>query len=217
MKKRTFYPFILSSVFLLASCGNSNQGNEENSTESKGLLENISEATGAIKSLSKLEEYTKEMENSMNELKQLTPVSNDVLKVSLPSELGGLKRSSFNVGEMSAINISNAKAEYKEENSSKRLSLEIMDGAGEGASSIVSLTLLAMMGDKEQETQDGFEKTIDLNGNRAVIKENSYEGIKNSEIQWIHDKRFVITLKGDEFPYEELAAIQQKLDLSSLK
>lgn len=100
------------------SCGsNSNEGDSSNSNENeeKGLLENLSDAKGAVKSLCKMEEYAKEMETRIKELKDLTPVSNDVLKSALPEEIDGMKRSLYEVGELSAMNIATGKAEYASE------------------------------------------------------------------------------------------------------
>lgn len=92
-----------------------------------------------------------------------------------------------------------------------------MDGAGEAASGLASILLLAFQTDKDSENESGFERTIDLNGSRALVKEKSYGDTKNSEIQWVKDKRFIITLKGDGYTYDELASIHKSLDLSNLK
>ena len=219
MKRKLFFA-IFSSFLIYQSCGsNSNEGDSSNlnENEEKGLLENLSDAKGAVNSLSKMEEYAKEMETRIKELKDLTPVSIDVLKSALPEEIDGMKRSSYEVGEMSAMNISTGKAEYASEDGNRRLSLEIMDGAGEAASGLASILLLALQTDKDSENQSGFERTTDLNGIRALIKERSSGESKYSEIQWIKDKRFIMTLKGDGFAYNDLATIQQKLNFGDLK
>lgn len=78
-----------------------------------------------------------------------------------------------------------------------------MDGAGEAASGLTSILLLALQTDKDSENQSGFEITTDLNGSRALIKERSSGESKNSEIQWIKDKRFIMTLKGDGYTYND--------------
>ena len=219
MKRKLFFA-IFSSFLIYHSCGsNSNEGDSSNlnENEEKGLLENLSEAKDAVKSLSKMEEYAKEMEIRIKELKDLTPVSIDLLKLALPEEIDGMKRSSYEVGEMSAMNIATGKAEYVSEDGNRRVSLEIMDGAGEAASGLASILLLALQTDKDRENQSGFERTTDLNGIRALIKERSSGESKYSEIQWIKDKRFIMTLKGDGYAYNDLASIQQKLNFGDLK
>lgn len=218
--KRKLFCTIFSSIVLFTACGGSSDKNEsdsENSKSDKGLLENISEATGTVKNISKLEQYAKDMEARINELKSKTPVSKEVLKSALPEEIANLKRTSYNVGEMSALSIASAKGEYKSGESDKRLSLEIMDGAGEAASGMASILFLAFQTDKDSESESGFEKTVDLNGSRALVKETTYNEVKNSEIQFIYNNRFIVTLKGTGFSYDELAEVQKKLNLSNLK
>ena len=218
MKRKLFYT-IFCSIFVIHSCGSSDNKNESNeeTKEERGLIENISEASSAVKNLSKFEQYAKEMEQRMNELKKLNPISKEALKLAIPEELAGLKRNSYNIGEMSAMSIASAKADYISAETDKQLSLEIMDGAGEAASAMASIMFLAFQTDKDSENQDGFEKTIDLNGSRALVKETTYNEVKNSEIQWLHNKRFILTLKGKALSYDELAEIQKNLDLSDLK
>lgn len=218
MKRKLFFAFF-SSFLICQSCGsNSNDGSTDTKAdEEKGILENLSDAKGAVKHLSKVEEYAKEMENRIKELKGLTPVSKDVMKSSLPEEIQGMKRISYEVGEMSAMSIASGKASYSSEEGNRKISLEIMDGAGEAASGLASILLLAFQTDKDSENESGFERTIDLNGSRALVKEKSYGDTKNSEIQWVKDKRFIITFKGDGYTYDELASIHKSLDLSNLK
>lgn len=205
----------LLGVGILSSCGSSTK--QQETVEDKGALEQVSESVGALKNLSKLEEYSKELESQINTLKAQTPVSNDVLKSVLPETFEGLKRTSLKVGEMSALNFASAKAEYKNEDGSKRIDVDVMDGAGEGASSIVSLVFMGLHADKEEVMETGFEKTMDIDGMRVAVKENTDEGIKDSEIKWVYNKRFVIELEGDGYSLDELIAIFKKMDLSSLK
>ena len=220
MKRNLYSSLFCASLLLSTSCGgdsSKNENSESDSKEEKGILENISGAAGAVKNISKWEQYAKDMEKRINELKGLSPVTKEVIKSVLPDEIDGLKRVSYNVGEMSAIGITSAKAEYKLGDSTKEISLEIMDGAGEAASGMASILFLAFQTDKDSESESGFERTTDLNGNRAVVKETLYNDVKNSEIQWIQKNRFIITLKGNSISYDELAAIQKGLDFSNLK
>lgn len=205
----------LLGVGILYSCGNSNK--QEEAVDDKGALEQASESVGALKNLNKLEEYGKELESQMNTLKALTPVSNDVLKSVLPETFHGLKRTSLKVGEMSALNFASAKAEYKNEDGSRRINVDVMDGAGEGASSIVALVFMGLNADKEEITETGFEKTMDIDGMRVAVKEDTDEGIKDAEIKWVYNKRFVVELEGDGYSLDELIEVFKKMDLSALK
>lgn len=216
MRKTNLLVTTFLGMGLMYSCGGNNSTDQQD-TDDKGVVEQMTESASALKNLSKLEEYGKELESRMNELKALKPVSNDVLKSVLPETIQELKRSSLNVGEMSALGFANAKAEYKNEDGSKIVNIDIMDGAGEGAASIVSLVFLGLNAEKEEITDTGFEKTMDIEGTRALVKEESDQGVKDSEIQWVHDKRFVIKLEGEGYSLDELTALFKSLDLSSLK
>jgi len=218
--KKCFYSVFSVLLLLNYSCGgngNKNDDSESTSNDEKGFLNSISDAAGSVKQMSKMENYAKEIEETMSILKSSTPTSKEVLKSLLPEKLGAMSRTSFNIGEMSVLDIASGKAEYKDEQSEKGISLEIMDGAGEAASAMASILFLAFQTDRDSEHQDGFEKTIDLDGDRALVKETKYNDEINSEIQWIHKKRYIITLKGNNLSYEELADLKKNLDLGALK
>ena len=214
MKYAMTFLGILFSAGLLFSCGNSPK---EEKGEEKGALEKISESVGAVKNLNKMADYAKDLESRIEELKALSPVSNDVLKAVLPETLQGLKRTSLNVGDMSALNMASAKGQYKTEDSTKSVDIDIMDGAGEGAGGIVSLVFLGLSADRENITEEGYEKTTKIDGQRALVKEHTYGETKESEIQTVHDERFVVTLKGNGYSLEELMDVFKNLDLSQLK
>lgn len=214
--KNVFKPLSLfvASVLML-SCGGSNSEKQEE--KDPGLMDKISTATSAVKNLSKYEEYAKEMEKRMNELKSLTPVSNEDLKSVFPDQINGLKRKSYAAGELSAMGVSSGSASYNLKDSEKNFSVDIYDGAGEAASAMLSLLYMSFNADVEKETENGFEKMVNYKDSKALVKQNKYGESVNSEIQWIENKRFVVTLKGNGYTYEELSEIQKELDFSGLK
>jgi len=214
MKYAMTFLATLLSAGLMFSCVNSTK---EEKSEDKGALEKISESVDAVKNLNKMTDYAQDMEARMEKLKGLSPVSNDVLKAVLPETLHGLKRTSLNVGDMSVLNMASAKGKYKNEDGTKSVDVDIMDGAGEGASGVVSLIFLGLHSDREEITEDGYEKTTEVEGHRAIVKEYTSGDTKDSEIQTVHAERFVISIKGNGYPLEELTAIFKSLDLSSLK
>lgn len=215
MKKSTVLFMCLMQAGFLISCGNSSD--KEENKEEKGAIEQLTSSVDAVQNLSKMGENAKAMEDRMNELKTMTPVSNDVLKAVLPETLGGLKRKNLSIGNAGAVNLSNASANYSNEDGSKTFDLEIMDGAGETASSIVSLMFLGLSAEREEITETGFEKIEDLGDNRAIVSEEKNGEIKDSKIQTIHDKRFLVNLNGSGIDLEELKTIFKSINLSSLK
>lgn len=205
------------SVVLTYGCGGGNAEKNQDGTAEKSVIGQMTESAGALKELSKLEQYGKDIEQRMNVLKALTPVSNEVLKAVLPETLVDMKRKSLRVGEMSAMGVASASAEYENADDTKSLDINIIDGAGESGSGMASLMFLGFTTEREEITENGFEKTTEINGKRALVKEETDNGEVDSEIKWIHDERFIIELKADGYTLDELTQLFKNLDLSALK
>ena len=205
------------SVVLTYGCGDGNAEKNQDGTAEKSVIGQMTESAGALKELSKLEQYGKDIEQRMNVLKALTPVSNEVLKAVLPENLVDMKRKSLRVGEMSAMGVASASAEYENADDTKSLDINIIDGAGESGSGMASLMFFGFTTEREEITENGFEKTTEINGKRALVKEETDNGEVDSEIKWIHDERFIIELKADGYTLDELTQLFKNLDLSALK
>lgn len=214
-RKHLYLPLLISGAVLMSCGGNSN--NDNTVDEEKGFLEQVSGAAESLKGLSKLEEQSKKMEERINELKTMTPISNDVFKAILPESLEGLTRKSMNLGDMSAFGFAQGEATYRDEESTKDVSIRIMDGAGEGASAIISLLMLGLNMDKEEITETGFEKTSEIDGQRVIVAENTYYDEKKSTIQAVYGERFLVSLEGRGYSLDELTAFYKKFNLSALK
>ena len=118
---------------------------------------------------------------------------------------------------MSAMGVASASAEYENADDTKSLDINIIDGAGESGSGMASLMFFGFTTEREEITENGFEKTTEINGKRALVKEETDNGEVDSEIKWIHDERFIIELKADGYTLDELTQLFKNLDLSALK
>lgn len=206
------------SAGLTYACGGNNGEKNQDSEENKSVIGQVTESVGALKELSKLEQYGKDLEKRVNDLKGLTPVSNDVLKAVLPETLADMKRKSLRVGEMTAMGIASASAEYENADDTKSVDIKIIDGAGESGSGMASLMFFGFSTDREEITENGFEKTTDIDGKRVLVKEETqHNGDVDSEIKWIHDERFIIELDADGYTLDELIRLFRNLDFSALK
>jgi hypothetical protein len=65
-----------------------------------------------------------DMQKKMEELKKLTPLTTDQLKMLLPEQLMGMKRSNFNANSM--MGFASAEATYKNETDDKEIELNIL-------------------------------------------------------------------------------------------
>lgn len=199
---------ITSSILVLIACSKKEKQDEE----SGGLSNLVTNAKNYSKISSSMNDVSKNIET----LKKMTPLSNDELKAVLPEQLLGLKRSEFSVGDASMMNLVSAEAKYKDENN-KRIDLQIMDGAGETGSGMVSIMMMGLNVTKEKVTETGFEKSEVINSMKAIVSENKSGENIDSEIQLIAKDRYLLTLKGDGITLDELKKALAEFDISQLK
>ena len=202
---------LMMSVLALSliSCSKTETKTEE---KSGGLSEIISTA----KNYNNLSKSADDVSKNIETLKQLKPLSNEELKQVLPETLMGMKRVELSVGDAAMMNLVSAEAKYKDENN-KRIELQIMDGAGETGSAMVSILMMGLNVDKEKITETGFEKSAEINGMKAIVSEDKNGENIDSKIQMIAKKRYLLTLTGNGVSYEELKSALGEINMSELK
>jgi hypothetical protein len=140
--------------------------------------------------VSDLSTSTDAMNKKMEELKKLTPLTLDQLKGLLPEELNGIKRTSFTTN--STMGFAVAEAEYRKDDSTV-IKLDIYDCAGEAGAGIYGLNYWTKM-NVQSESSDGYTKTIDFMGNRAV---ETYEKNNNQyTLTYAAIDRLLVVLSG---------------------
>ena len=187
---------------------------EENVKEEQpgGLSDMITSEKASGKVSSTMEDVTKNIEN----LKNITPMTNEELKAVFPESLLGLKRKELSVGDNAMMNISTAEAIYADDDN-KRIKVEIIDGAGETGSTMVSIMMTGLNSDTDKTTETGFEKSTEINGVKSIVSENKNGKRINSQIQTVLKNRYLLTLYADGFTYNELQKILTELYASALK
>lgn len=201
---------ILSILTLtLMSCSKTETEPEK---KSGGLADIVSGVKNYNTISSSLDEITKNIEV----LKKTTPLSNDELKAILPENLMGLKRTEISVGDTSMMGLSSVEGKYKSEQD-KSIEVQVIDGAGEMGSAMVSSMMMGLSGDREKTTETGFEKTTEIDGMKAIVSEEKNNDVISSEIQIIAKKRYFLTVKGKGISYEELAKAFGEINTSGLK
>lgn len=198
-----------TAVLMLVACSKEEKVKEE---KSGGLSEMITTAKNYNKVSSSMQDVTKNIEN----LKNIPPLTNDELKAVLPEQLLGLKRRELTVGDNAMMNLSTAEAKYADDNN-KRIKVEIIDGAGETGSAMVSIMMMGLNVNKEKTTETGFEKSTEINGVKSIISEDKNGDRINSKIQTVLKNRYLLTLSADGFSYDELQKVLAELNISSLK
>ncbi len=97
----------------------------------------------------------------------------------------------------------------------ENISIQIIDGAGNfGFGHLNAIHKMISMNVNNQQT-NGWTKTLEHNGNRILLKEELFKGIQMSELQYIKDNRYHITLGARRYDSKNL--LQAKEDLEKLK
>ena len=193
----------------LISCTKSETKTEEKSG-------GISDLVSGVKNYSEISKSVDEVSKNIEVLKKTTPLSNEELKAILPESLLGLKRTEISVGDTSMMALTTAEAKYKSEDR-KSIDVQIMDGAGEMGSAMVSSMMMGLGGNREKTTENGFEKTTEINGMKALVSEEKSGENVSSKIQVIAKKRYLFTMSGEGISYEDLLKAFGEINTSGLK
>ena len=196
-------------ALLFVACSKEEKVKEE---QSGGLSDMITSEKASGKVSSTMEDVSKNIEN----LKNIPPMTNEELKSVFPENLLGLKRKELSVGDNAMMNISTAEAIYTDDNN-KRIKVEIIDGAGETGSTMVSIMMTGLNSDTDKTTETGFEKSTEINGVKSIVSENKNGKRINSQIQTVLKNRYLLTLYADGFTYNELQKVLTELNSSALK
>ena len=187
---------------------------KETKTEEKSG--GLSDLVSGVKNYSNLTKSVDEVSKNVEVLKNTQPLSNDELKAILPETLLGLKRTEISVGDTAMLSLSSVDAKYKSDDH-RSIDVQIMDGAGEMGSAMVSSMMMGLSGNREKTTETGFEKTTEIDGMKALISEEKREDDVKSEIQIVAKKRYFLSIKGEGFSYEELKKVFSEINTAALK
>lgn len=173
----------------------------------KEAKQNVSNTNSAIEELN-------DMQEDIEELKEITPLTNDELKAWLPDEINGMKRISYKAGQTSFMKIASIEASYANEDKSKTFKVQVIDGAGEmGAAATAGMRMLFSQ-DFEEETETQVKRTIKKNGVKAI--EEYSKDRNNCTIQFMQDDRFYINASGRNMDLDETWKAIDDLDVQNL-
>ncbi len=173
----------------------------------KETKEAVSNTTNAV------EEMTK-MQDDIQELQEITPLTNEELKSWLPDEVNGMKRISYKAGQAGMMGIASIEAAYANEDKSKKFTITIIDGAGQVGAAATAGMRMVMSQDFEEESETGSRRTVTKNGVKAIEEYRS--GNNNSTIQLMEGNRFYLEAKGNNMDLDETWDAIDEIDLDKL-
>lgn len=202
---------IITLIFLSSSCGSG----DNPVAKAKKAMKEVSNVVDAAKTMSKSQIVFQESADRMEELKYITPASKDELKAWLPESLGTFKRKGFSVGEQGFAEISSITGNYVDkDDANKKFDINVIDGAGEAGGIFAMVYTSQFNRDFEEEHQDGFSKSMENGGRKAVVSQNNQ--YKTAEIEFMEGKRYYIKLTGNQFDVDDLWEVVSKIKTEKL-
>lgn len=198
---KPLFSLLLMGAVALSACNNDKQYTHTETSDDGTTTTTSVNLTG-------MESTADEMTQKMEELKKLTPLTLDQLKALLPETINGVKRSSFNAN--STMGFAMAEAEYRKEEDDRELKLAVFDCAGEAGSGIYGMSYWTKM-NMQQESDDGYVKTVSFNGDKAV--ETYQKGSNETTLTYVAANRLLVTLTGHNMDINEVKAIGESLKL----
>lgn len=197
---RNLFASLLAVSLLFSACKNDKKVTVKDKNEDGSTTTTTVDMSNAV-------DNTDEMNKKMEELKKLTPLTLDQLKALLPEELNGMKRKEFNTS--SALGYAFGQAKYEKDDTTQ-IDLTVYDCAGEAGAGIYGLNYWTKM-NMQSESSNGYTKTIDLNGAKAV---ESYEKGNNIyTLTYTSNDRLLVVLTGRNMSADALRTVAKNLNL----
>lgn len=203
MCNRLLYcPAALLVITLLTACGGKTE--EEKKEEEANV--SLGSAMGAMQEMAKAAED--QQKNG-----PVATIDFRKLKELLPADADGLPRKEATGEKTGAMgfNVSTAEGKYASADRTERIEVDIVDAGGTGA--MMGLAAWSMM-EVDKETESGYEKTTDMDGNKAYEKYDSAD--KDGEIAVLVAKRYIVTVKGYGVPMDKIKTTLKNVDLGKL-
>lgn len=192
------------------------------------VKQKLKRAKQGVSNVTTIAEKAKEANEDIENLKDAIPLTNEELKEWLPESLEGWQRSGFKVGITGYMNVAAIEGTYKTEepeesgetdNSDaemieKKLTFNIIDGAGpSGSMMIVGLGMASEM-DMEQEDEWKHTQSIEHDG---ILAQQTFHKKKNeTAVQFVYENRFGVIISGQNLNPDETWRMIEKLDLRDL-
>lgn len=212
---RLLFPALLILASVFASCG----GETIEEKLNRRISEAVSEASGAEVNMENLQDAVKQATDQLesldvNSVSDVEVINFRELKKLMPESAVGMERSKH-IGETTgAMGFTFSKAEAQYGEGDKRIDATFIDSGGAG------MLLLSMAGfanlNVDKETEEGSERTLEVDGNPAYEKYSNRNGRVKSELSVLVNKRFILTLKGSGVNADELMDVYKDFELSSL-
>ena len=199
---KRFILFCLATAILLGACNNnkSKDAASDDATKEK----TAAESTSDTKSTTSADDIQAKLE----EMRKLPSLTTDQIKALLPEELGGMKRSSFSAN--SAMGYGIGEARYKSDDD-KEMKLVVYDCVGDAGVGIYNMMFWGW--NMEREDENGYEKTINFNGTKAI--EKFEKGQDQYSLTFPASNRLLVHLEGEKTGLDAVKQAASSLNLKT--
>ena len=181
-------------VFLLIACNNNKAKNSAPQDEANSSTEIITDSSDDV-------------QQRLEQMKELPPLNPDQIKALFPDELAGLKRSGYSGINNEGYEI--GEATYTSDDG-KELQLTIFDCVGDAGVGKYNIMYLGYI-NTESADETGYKKPVSFNGEKAI---ESYE--KNQDkygILFPSGKRFLVNVEGEKTGLDTVKQAASSLNL----
>ena len=201
----------------LVACGSDQQDSDQTETNAtddggNGSITIESDDGNVTINADNLEDAIKQATESMGGDPDAEVMNFRDLKAILPDRLLRMDRTEH-TGETTGafgMKFSTAEATYEEDD--RRLKVTIMDAVKMGVAQL-GISMWAQV-DIDRESDDGFERTTTINGDKAYEKYNSRTG--DSELALFYKGRYLVSLDGRNLDMDDLHDALDDIDLDDL-
>ncbi len=177
------------------------------------VSDKLKEAKQGVSNASTWIDQAQQAEGKIERLKEMEPLNNEQLKKWLPEKIGELKRTGFKVGKTGFINVASIEGKYKTEDG-REFELEIMDGAGEMGSVLMTSMSMASTMEIEEEDENKHMQTVTKDGIRA--KQTYFKKRNKTELQFVYGERFIVMVKAKDAEPEKTWELVERSNLDGL-
>jgi hypothetical protein len=189
--KKSLLIIVSASVFL-AACNSEPKITQKDETANDAKVKSMATPVDPV-------------DQKMKELKSLAPIGLDALSAWLPSQLNGSKRSNLTMSSDMGYTV--AHADY-EKNSKTDMRVTVYDCSGEaGAGKYKAIFANKMK--EQQENEEGYTKTIDFLGDKAVERHEKKN--KLTTLTFMTDNRILVVVSARNFEPEKVREASEKI------
>ncbi len=202
---------IILLLFTVVAC------KEENNpfNKLKEATDKVKEAKQEFGNINEIVKGAEDLQENVEKLAKMTPMTKEAMKSWMPESIGSLERTKYDIGkQMGIANISTLSMEFKGEDS-KRIRLNITDGAGNGAS-VISMFIMMKNADVDSESETGYERTETFGNQKVLIKYSNPKYNNSSKFSYLVNDRLFVEATGFAMEPEELWEYLEKLEIEEL-